>query len=160
MKRVLRKRKHKPGRDNEDKLDPKMVTVTDLTFSVPPKLRFRLMANFQPRCLEAQNSNRRIFQAFSLSFCHHPYLRVMVPFSHFTTNERGNSALPSMFPSLSIPRVRDLSRRKSHATFFPRATRRVDDEPCYFPSPFFTLGGSTREGRKGEGGISGIGGVL
>ena len=134
----LRKRKHKPGRDNEDKLDPKMVTVvSDLTFSVPPKLRFRLMANFQPRCLEVQNSNRRIFQAFPLSFCHHPYLRVMVPFSHFTTNERGNSALPSMFPSLSIPRVRDLSRRKSHATFFPRATRRrrsvLFSEPLFHP---------------------------
>ena len=139
MKRVLRKRKHKPGRDNEDKLVPKMVTVvSDLTFSVPPKLRFRLMANFQPRCLEVQNSNRRIFQAFPLSFCHHPYLRVMVPFSHFTTNERGNSALPSMFPSLSIPRVRDLSRRKSHATFFPRATRRrrrtvLFSEPLFHP---------------------------
>ena len=156
MKRVLRKRKHKPGRDNEDKLVPKMVTVvSDLTFSVPPKLRFRLMANFQPRCLEVQNSNRRIFQAFPLSFCHHPYLQVMVPFSHFTTNERGNSALPS----LPCPFLESVTLADGRVTqrFFPG---RHDDEPCYFPSPFFTLGGSTREGRKAEGGISGIGGVL
>ena len=51
--------------------------------------------------------------------------------------------------SLPCPFLESVTLADGRVTqrFFPG---RHDDEPCYFPSPFFTLGGSTRGGEEGR----------